>query len=198
MKRVRLRGSRASKSPIRTDVLGFTSIEVFAALVIIASLVFISVKFYLHVVDYAKEDRTVKAIESIATTLQEYAKKAGTFPEVDCDVKPCAVETLKPFLGPAFRDSLPTRDGWGHPIHFRCNTVIWNLEENGSGSEGSPTDQGGIDSRGTEAKNGYCRECCFELLSFGKDGLEDDYRSPSSKTDRDIVYESSVSLKVVW
>ena len=181
--------------PSRREDRGFTIIEILVAVAIIAVLVLLASLISNWALDFARQKKTVAVIKVIGTALHDYSSVYNDYPNPCGEGNDCLVKRLKPYLEPSFINHLPVEDGWGRDVHYRYSETSWDLDE---GPDGGPSgDDEGADGFDEDEDPDYGPgiDFTFELISFGRDGIEDSMGNPGAKLDEDIVYNGSAFSK---
>ncbi len=76
------------------------------------------------------EERTMKDLRSVATSIESYATDENHYPKVS------SYSELKPILSPTYIKELPEKDGWGTPYRYSVSTDGQHYRLVSAGSDG--------------------------------------------------------------
>jgi general secretion pathway protein G len=102
----------------------------------------IAIPNLLTAMQRSKQKRTMADMRSLAAAAEAYGVDTNKYPDGD------SVESLRPLLVPKYARSLPSNDGWGHPIRYVKTTEPMGYIIVSAGSDGR------FDAEPTEYRQG--------------------------------------------
>lgn len=89
---------------------GFTLIELLIVVAVMAIVVAIGIPNLLNAIDRGRQKRTVSGLRAIASAVEAYALDFSSYPVVS------DIASLQGVIDPVYIRTMPTRDGWDHPL----------------------------------------------------------------------------------
>lgn len=116
---------------------GFNLLELVIAVAIISLIMLVVVPNVLDALDRGKRSSTQADMHALAGALERYAADHLGYPEA------ASVRDLQPAVVPRYLKSLPSTDGWGHPL-------IYEVRNRGAGYSLSSPGKDGVFSAPSE------------------------------------------------
>ncbi|MEM6794590.1 MAG: type II secretion system protein GspG [Acidobacteriota bacterium] len=110
---------------------GFNLLELVIAVTIISLILLVVVPNVLDALDRGKRSSTQADMHALAKALERYAADHRGYPEA------VSVGDLQGVVVPQYLKSLPSRDGWGHPL-------IYEVRDRGAGYSLSSPGKDGV------------------------------------------------------
>ncbi|HPR64928.1 MAG TPA: type II secretion system protein GspG [Thermoanaerobaculia bacterium] len=111
---------------------GITLIELVVVVTVIAILTMVAVSAVLYGLKEARQKVSMGELQEVARALELYQVDNDGYPPLG--VPPVAIAALEPYLVPAYIQSLPEHDPWGHTYIYSRATPMegaWRVEPGG-------------------------------------------------------------------
>jgi len=111
---------------------GFTLIELLIVVAIIGILASIAIVNYFSALARARQKRTVADIRSIALAWESRASETRIYTAAGFSFPSSVVyDDVRGALTPTYIQTIPQRDGWGNPLEFGAEGIVYGIRSPG-------------------------------------------------------------------